>query len=152
MTYSDGTLFRGNRSLRPHELIHTREITLSSAELLALDTTPIEVIPAPGSGRAIVVWDYYGFLDFNSVAYTDGDLKLHYTDAAGQPIIQFNSDWHNAAADSHTYGLCEGPTSLTFGLILTPAAPVVICDTGVLATGNSIIKLRLRYEIIDLAT
>lgn len=130
----------------------TVQVTLSSAQCLALDTTPITLIPAPGAGQAIFIEEYLAFLDFNSVAYTGGALELHYTNAAGTAIVAFDASWFRAAADSHIMGLGDGQGNPAIGTLLTANAPVVICDAGTLADGNSPIKIKLRYRIVPLLT
>ena len=45
------------------------EITLSSAEILALNVTPKQLVPAPGAGRIIVPLQYISAMTFNSVPY-----------------------------------------------------------------------------------
>lgn len=127
----------------------TDVITLSSAQLLALDSTPITLIPAPGAGKAVFLEDYYAFLNFNSVAYTDGTLRIKYTDASGTTIVTLGT-WFRGAADVHILEM--GKQSAGFGVAMTENAPVVICDAGTLADGNSPIKFKLRYRIIELMT
>jgi len=45
------------------------EITLSSAEILALNARPKQIVAAPGAGRIIVPLQYISAMTFNSVAY-----------------------------------------------------------------------------------
>ncbi len=47
----------------------TSTIELSPAQMLALDTTPIEVVPAQGTGKSILVVSAWMKLFFNSVPY-----------------------------------------------------------------------------------
>lgn len=45
------------------------EVSLSSAEILALNDTPKELIPAPGAGKAIVPIQVIATFAFGTVAY-----------------------------------------------------------------------------------
>lgn len=47
----------------------TSTIELSPSQILALDTTPVEVVPAQGVGKAILVVSAWMKLFFNSVPY-----------------------------------------------------------------------------------
>lgn len=68
------------------ESLRTRSVTLTNAQMLDLDTTPVTIIPDPGDGyvasvlRVELLFDYTG-------AYTGGsDLRLYYinrTSASG---------------------------------------------------------------------
>lgn len=66
----------------------TRVVTVSSAELLALATTPKELVPAPGAGKFIQFVSAQFVLNYNSAAYTEaGDnLGIKYTNASGVQV------------------------------------------------------------------
>lgn len=55
-------------------------VTITSAQLLNIFTTPVTLIPAPWTDKYIVVDGIIATLDFNTTAYagTD-DLQYHYT-------------------------------------------------------------------------
>lgn len=50
-------------------LVQNKKITLTSAQILDLHNTPVELIPAPGVDKFIHVLNIYSFLDFNTTAY-----------------------------------------------------------------------------------
>jgi hypothetical protein len=65
-------------------------VSLSSAQLVALHTTPIEMIPAPGAGKIILLGTVFVQYTFVSVAYTEGFLGLLYgSDGLGACDNQF---------------------------------------------------------------
>jgi hypothetical protein len=61
---------------------------LTSVEVLALNTTPIEIVPAPGANKALVPFMVESFVNFNSAAYaTNTDLLFEYGSAGTQIAI-----------------------------------------------------------------
>jgi hypothetical protein len=134
------------------EATQTEVITISSAELLALFTTPISIVPAPAAGYAIVPVDAVLFLDYNTTAY-DGiaageDLVLRYTNASGGIAATIETTgFLDASADAHRHAIFSG-------LIVPTAAAALVLHmaTGNIATGNSPLKLRVRYRTVPLLT
>lgn len=130
--------------------VETEVITITSAQLLALFGTPQTIVAAPGAGIAIVPVSARLFLDFNSAAY-DGiaageDLVLRYTDASGAIAQTIEATgFLDAAADAHRIAINSGlfvPTA--------NAALVLHMATGNIATGNSPLKIQLRYKRVPL--
>jgi len=73
---ADGVLWtRGDSGI---ECIQgTAKLTIATADVLTLNTTPIEIVAAPGAGFAIEVVSALMSITFNSIAYaTNTDLKL----------------------------------------------------------------------------
>ncbi len=130
------------------------DVTISSAELLALNAAPKQIIAAPGANKAIIVIDAQAFLDYNSAAY-DGiaggeDLVLAYTNGAGTALAKFETTgFLDQASDQMRVAAREAPVA---GTNLTPtanAALVAALLVGEIATGNSPLKIRVHYRIID---
>lgn len=127
------------------------DVTITSAQLLALNATPQTIVAAPGAGLAIVPAGpvaAVAFLDYNSAAYggiaAGEDLAFKYTDDAGTELFQIEttgfldqtSDQVRFAAD---------PT------LVTPEAnvPVVLhMLVGEVTTGDSPLFVRFYYRLI----
>src|SRR5574343_256683 len=61
--------------------ILTATRTLTSAEILSLHTTPIEIIPAQGAGTFISVLYVVYYMQYNTTPYaTDTTLRIVYND------------------------------------------------------------------------
>lgn len=60
----------------PAGALRVARTTLTSAQLLALSTTPVSLIPAPGAGRAIVVVDMALEAVFGTIAYITNGIQL----------------------------------------------------------------------------
>lgn len=73
--------------------------TVTSAEILAANTTPITLIPAPGAGLANVVERVVVRNEFDTGAYAYTTIaNLSYTDEGGAPIVAFLATFLEAVA------------------------------------------------------
>lgn len=130
------------------------DVVISSAELLALQTTPKTLVAAPGVNKAIAFERAEVFLDYNSVAYADiasGDdlnIRYRYTDGSG-----------TIAGTLETTGFLDQTSDIyamiypiADSLVLPLNAPLVASLGGAVTTGNSPLAIRVHYSIIDLFT
>lgn len=130
----------------------SKKVTLTSAQVLALHMTPIEVIAAPGRGKAVVLRGIEARLDYNSAAYGGiagtEDLEFRYTDATGTEIL-----------DVETTGFLDQTTDQTRwtpadASAVTPVenAPIVVRLAGAITTGNSPLILDIYYLVVPIHT
>ncbi len=136
--------------------------TLSTGEILALNATPIVAIAAPGAGKTIVVDEVQLFLDYNSATYVAGageDLVLEYT-TGSVAIMTLDSDadlsFLVASADLQTVHKPDFYNSdnakVIFGKDLAGIDNDAVAFTilsGEVATGDSPIKYKITYHIVD---
>lgn len=135
------------------ELVVSTSIT--TAEVLALNASPITVIAAPGANKAIMFLGAVVLLDYVSAAY-DGvaageDLVFAYTDGSGVPVAEIETTGfidqtndelrivypHSAASGSDT------------SLVPVANAPLVMALlSGEIATGDSPIDMKIYYKIV----
>jgi hypothetical protein len=127
------------------------EVTVSSAELLALRATPKTLVPAPGAGKLIEFVSATLLAD-NGTAYVVGtnDLAIRYAGAAGDIISQ----------TVDTAGFLDQVVDI-MDLVLpiatdskTPKAdcenqPLVLHNTGAgeLTTGTGVLRVKISYRI-----
>lgn len=128
-------------------------VTVSSAELLALNAVPKQLVAAPGAGKLLVLEGAQRlWLDYNSVAYNGiaagEDLAIKYTDGSGVIAAQVETTgFLDQAADEHRiiYPLADAAKEPVAN------APLVLhMLVGEIATGNSPLKVRVRYRSVDL--
>ena len=131
--------------------LKTTTVTVSSAELLALNATPKTLIAAPASGKALILVGAELWLDFATTAYNGiaagEDLTVRYTNASGTTLATIETiGFLDATADAFRYVTPAAGT-------LTPvaAAPLILhLSAGEIATGDSPLKLRLLYRELTL--
>ena len=124
-------------------------ITLTSAQVKLLNTTPITVVAAPGASKVIVYKSCWGRLNYNTITYSAGaTMELKISGASGYigtnqiliessitRIARFNeADEYLGVANLKNY--------------VENAALVITADANP-TTGNSTIDLLVEYQILD---
>ena len=124
---------------------HTKRITLTSAQILALNGTPVTLIPA-FLQSVIIVEGITARLNFNTTAYTGANnLEFRYTGAAGAKVTaDIVNTFINSA--STAYSSVAGIEAEITPVLNAPIVAVV--PTANPATGNSTMDLFIRYRVI----
>jgi hypothetical protein len=126
-------------------------VSLSSAQIKALATTPITVVSAPGSGYAIQVISASVFFDYTAPVYDDNyafELLINgagYSQFVCLSLLDSSSDTFRMF-DPSTYSLTSGSTQL---LENQPLNIKVMGSTNP-SSGNSTAKIYVTYRIITL--
>lgn len=133
--------------------IITANVTISTAELLALNATPKSLVAAPGAGKALILIDAQLMLDYNTVAYAGiaagEDLEVRYTNGSGQLVATVETTgFLDATADAYRHVYPASAAAIT---PVDNAALVLDLAAGEIITGNSPLKVRVRYREITLA-
>jgi hypothetical protein len=132
------------------------DVTVSSAELLALNATPKTLVAAPGANLANIFEGAVAFLDYNSAAYAGiaagEDLAVKYTDSSGLQVGSCETDpFLTGTADAtrfiHPYRAASGASQIT---PVANAALVLHMLTGEIITGDSPLKLRVYYRVVPM--
>jgi hypothetical protein len=125
-----------------------REVVVPSAKVKTLVATDVEIVEAPGAGKAHIVLFGNITLDFNTTAYTwantDHTITLGPTvtdsDAEAQALIE--------SADRHSVVLRPAVDSAE--LVENGAINLGATGTGEPATGDSDLIVRVVYATVDL--
>lgn len=122
------------------------EVTLTSAQILALNTTPITLVPAPGAGKVIDVMGIVAKLTYNSAAYaTNTTMEFRYTNGSGAKVATDMASLLTATANKTN--ICH---ALSTEIVAVENAPIVVdVATGNPATGNSPVKIQVQYRIVS---
>ena len=124
---------------------HVRRITLTSAQILALNSTAVTLIIAHALS-IIVVEGIAARLNFNSTAYEGtNNLEFRYTNASGAKITaDLSSTFLNSSSTAYRH-------VLGIEAELTPvinSAIVVTVPVANPTTGNSTLDLVIKYRVV----
>lgn len=126
-------------------------VTVSSAELLALATTPKELVAAPGAGFMLQFFGAELILDYNSVAYTEsGDnMGIKYTDAAGVQVSNTieSTGFIDQTADTVTNAI-QGSDLIVAAASAENQALVLDNLGSNFAAGNSPMYVNVTYKVV----
>jgi hypothetical protein len=121
------------------------EVTLSSAQVLAANGTPIEVVPAPGVGRANIPIVAIASVAFVSAAYaTNTSLTVGY---GGAGILTITGI---LAATSSKVATAAGTIPAVAIATAQNAAINVSVATGNPITGDSPVTVSVLYVTVNL--
>lgn len=150
-----GTNVPSPLSIEGADVARTIDVTITSAQVLALNATPVQVIAAPGANKAIVIDSLTCYKSagtaYAAIAAGD-DLQLRYTDGSGTILSGIEM---TGFADQTTAQTRIAPALSAVGTVrveLTPTANakvVAYMATGEITTGTSPFKLRIQYRVLD---
>jgi hypothetical protein len=144
---ADGVLWtRGDSGI---ECIQgTAKLTIASADVLHLNTTPIEIVAAPGAGYAIEVISASMKMVYNSATYaTNTSLELL---TAGATNSQASTVIKNSASTIRRFADATTLASATATQLVDNAALNVTVSSGDPTAGDSDITIYVTYRIITL--
>lgn len=121
--------------------------SLSAANIIALNSTPLTAISAPGAGYAIEVISATAKMIWGSVAFNNGIIQLK-TDTATAAQMISGSTFLNATTDSDSRFVNVSNTS---GLQVVENKALTItsaADSG--TSGDSTVKVYIAYRIITI--
>ena len=130
-----------------------RDVTITSAQLLALFATPQPIVPAPGVGFANILDGIVAYKPAG-VAYAGvaggEDLSVKYTDGSGTELLEIETTGFLDQTTAQTrigypFRAASGISSVT---PTANAALVMQILTGEITTGDSDLKLRVYYRIL----
>ena len=119
-------------------------ITVTKAQLTALQGTDVTLIAAPGANKYIKVLAASAFLDFTAPVYTFAATLNISVNSISQTRIPTSFAQSNADA-VFTCSLLEGVIAANTALKLTTSGAVG-------GGGNSSMQIKIRYQILDTST
>lgn len=126
-------------------------VTLTSAQILALFTTPIVIVPDPGALSVIIVDSITARITYQGTAYAGANaLEFRYTGAAGTKVT---ADMPNTFINSAASAFYHAPAVATaFAPLVggtTTSGQIVVCvPTANPTTGNSTMTIVTKYRLV----
>ncbi len=123
--------------------------SITSAQILALNSTPVQVVAAPGAGNAIIVDQFTAELVYNSVAYTNSSqFYLGYGTSNGGFASSPACPLYFITASANE--ICIGaPNSTATAAANVANKALSLMNTGANATGNSPITYWIWYHVLS---
>jgi len=142
----DGAISEGISTGTSKVVEKTVEVALTAANLIAMNTTPVTVVAAPGAGYALNFRNAVLIYDSTSTAFTNGG------------VITINYGSGGAAQSSNlaaTFLTEPGDKIYNFerlnaagGLTMPVNTPLVITNAGApFATGTGVCRLQITYTV-----
>jgi len=134
------------------KVIHYKEVVVTSAQIKALVATDVDLVAAPGAGKAIELISVILTMvpaATSPVAYTWANTDHNITvgsatfanDAAAQALIEAAARYSAVIRPSATEGALTENAALKIGA----------SGTGEPATGNGTLKVRVAYRVWNVA-
>lgn len=118
-----------------------KEVTITSAQILDIFDTPVELIPAPGAGKVIKINSIVAVMENNTIAYIGNGLYIK----VGSSVVSSDATILGLLTQVPRDMLSVLPVSLPTNSALT--ATSVVSDP---TTGDGDLQLRITYQIINI--
>jgi hypothetical protein len=121
-------------------------VNLTAAQIIAMGTTPITIIAAPGSGKCTVVDNITVKMTTTATAFTGGGaVEFRYTDASGTKVTADVASGVITAGAGTSFTNVRG---IEASLTCTANAPVVVRNTtAAFAAGTGTATLTIEYHV-----
>jgi hypothetical protein len=136
------------------DVLNYADVTVTAAQIKALNATPVQLVAAPGAGKVLIFEGAHIALDYGSAAF-DGiasgeDLSIKYTDGSGAEVGQCEATgFLGATADAIRYMRPQAAASGSSAITPVANAPLVLhMLVGEIATGDSVLKIRIFYRTV----
>ena len=123
------------------------QLSLTSAQILQLNSTPILLIPSQGVGKTIKIVAACFEVDFNTTAYTTYTTMLLYTDTATDVNGQFAASTGLAASTTQVVNMAMQTASNSETQLISNKGVYVTVKNGNPVAGDSPVIIRCWYVV-----
>jgi hypothetical protein len=134
-----------------NNFIQYKAIVIPSAQILTLNTTPVQLIPSPGVDKVIVPLFIYGVLRTPGVAYSGNtDLIIYYNNTSPQtfPIVTQSNVLMATTGRGFLFPYVQ-PSTPNQEQIRSNQALMLTTLTGNPTTGDRDLAIAITYTIFD---
>lgn len=129
------------------ECLHSASLTIASADVLQLNSTPLTIVAAQGAGTAIEVISASVRLTYGSVQYATNTVLLLKTSGASEPQVKWAQSILGASSNMLAKSI-ESPN--TSSDMIENAGLQVSVSSGNPTAGDSDITVYVTYRVIQL--
>lgn len=121
--------------------------TITTAQILALNTTPIELVAAPGSGLVLIPVALYATMTYATATYSANaaGFSVRYTNGSGQTCAMTLTQAFIQQTASALFHIVAGATGI---VPVANAALVLYADTANPTTGDSALKIQVWHRVV----
>ena len=125
-------------------------VAISSAQFLALNTTPVALVAAPGAGKVLICDGFYFEFTYNSIQYTSGGVVNPVYHSATASLTAGGVAAASIQAAANYYGYSPAIAGATALALSANTGIDLYAATGNFSTGNSTAVVKMPYTILTL--
>lgn len=131
------------------DVVQTITVPLTSAQLLGMNATPVELIPAPGAGKVIIIDNVLFTMTRTSTAYASGGtIVLNYATGPVAAINTIAASVLTTAGAAVTQTVRDGIDAAA----VANDAIVITNGSGAFTTGTGTASVNIKYRIVTFVT
>jgi hypothetical protein len=123
-------------------------VSLTSANILAMTATPVQVIAAPGAGKVIIVENVLSSFTYIADAYEDGTNVVLEEETSGTNVTGTICSLTIMRGTANAIGVGY-PVTDTYTAVANKAI-MVTTSGAAFATGTGTLKLYIKYRVVTL--
>lgn len=129
-------------------VLHAR-VSLTSAQILAINTAPITLIPAPGANKVITILGFATALNYGTTTYSATAINFYYGNVSGaSTAIGISATLLSATASAYQNGRGSAASEAPVAQFANQA--IVASAAANPTTGNGSLDIDLWYTVSNL--